>query len=72
MTLQQQRDAYKQFFLKTDAGQEFMKSAFGVIDANVGKAMDTNSLDYLSRSKGNREIIDLIDNVIKTEVKPRG
>ena len=72
MTLQAQRDAYKQFFLKTEAGQEFIKSAMSVVDRNINHAMNENDLDHLSRAKGNREIIDLIDNVIKTEVKPKG
>lgn len=71
MTLKQRRDAYKQFFSNSEAGQEFIKDVLKLIDRNVNTAMDDNSLDYLSRSKGNREVFDLIDNVLKTEVKPK-
>jgi len=57
-------DKYKAFFYKSDAGQFFVQQLMAVIDRNVGKAMDTNSLDHLSRAKGNREVVDLFDNVI--------
>lgn len=71
MTLKQRIDAYKQFFRTTEAGHEFISDAMKIIDSNINKAMDTNSLDYLSRAKGNREILDLINNVLKSEVKPK-
>ena len=71
MTLKQRRDAYKQFFLNTDAGRDLLEQAKRQESENVHKAQNTNSLDFLSRSTGNREVIDLIENVLKTEGKPK-
>lgn len=71
ISLTDRRNAYKAFFLNSEAGKALVEQIYAVIDSNVGKAMDTNSLDHLSRAKGNREIVDLIDNVLKTEVPPK-
>lgn len=70
-TLEQKRNAFKQFFLNTEAGSDFMQSLNDLIDSNTDKARDTNSLDYLSRSKGNQEALELITNVLNTEVIPK-
>lgn len=67
MTLQDQVNMYKSFFEGTEAGKELLERMEAVEKDNVVKAQDKNSLDYLSRSKGNREIIDLVLNVLRTE-----
>lgn len=71
MKLQEVRSAFKVFFTDNEIGKALMKQAQDLANSNLAKAMDTNSLDYLSRAKGNQEIIDLINNVLKTEVTPR-
>lgn len=71
LSLEQRRSAYKQFFLNTDAGRELLEQAKTLESNNVHKAQNANSLDFLSRSTGNREVIDLIENVLNTEVKPK-
>lgn len=67
MNLDDKRSFYKSFFKGTVAGQELLSQMEAVELENISKAQDTNSLDFLSRSKGNREVIDLILNVLKTE-----
>lgn len=70
MKLPQIRDAYKQFFT-SEAGKLFLETGERFVESNIRRAQDTNSLDYLSRSKGNKEILDLIANVLNTEVTPK-
>lgn len=71
MKLTDQREAYKAFFVNNENGKAFFRQAQEVMEGNLTKAMSANSLDYLSRAKGNREVLDLIDNVLKTEVSKK-
>ena len=67
MRLEDRREAFKSFFLGMEAGKELMELMKSVEQNNVAKAQDANSLDYLSRSKGNAEIIALVEDVLRTE-----
>lgn len=69
MKLEDKREFYKSFFKGTEAGRELFQQMKAIERDNVTKAQDNNSLDYLSRSKGNREVIDLVLNVLRTEGK---
>lgn len=71
MTLKEQRNAYKSFFLSNEAGKEYLKQLRDIHERNIAKAQKDSSLDYLSRSAGNREALDLIENVLITEVEPK-
>lgn len=71
ITLQQRIDAYKQFFVKSEVGQDFVSLLKDFERANITNAQKNNSLDYLSRSKGNREVLDLIENTLNSERKPK-
>jgi hypothetical protein len=67
MNLEDKREAYKSFFKGMKAGQQLMEAMLAVERDNVKKAQSENSLDYLSRSKGNAEMIALVENVLNTE-----
>ena len=69
MNLEDKREFYNSFFRGSAPGRELIEQMEAVELANIRGAQDKNSLDYLSRSKGNREIIDLIQNVLRTDGK---
>lgn len=71
MKLADQREAYKAFFVNNENGVAFYTQALAVMRGNIDRAQDDNDMQFLSRSKGNKEILDLIDNVLKTEGKPK-
>lgn len=71
ITSQSRIDAYKQFFIQSEVGQDFMKQLRQLEKANIRTAQSNNSLDYLSRSTGTREVIDLIENALNSERKPK-
>lgn len=61
---------YKEFFVETKAGQDFVKSITDMIESNHEKAENTpeNARDYSQRAKGVREVVSLIDTLV-TESK---
>lgn len=65
-------EAYRKFFVESEAGQEFMKEVHRLIDHNHEKAEDNPELsrDHMQRAKGNREVLAHIQSV-GTEVKKR-
>lgn len=65
MNREELRNAYKSFFVDSEAGKHFINEFHKTLDRNVSKAMDENCLDHLSRAKGNREVFDHIDSVIQ-------
>jgi len=66
MTVTEKRNAYQQFFLKNEAGREFMSRVAGLIASNHDKAEKEPDLarDYVQRAKGNREIIEHIQSLV--------
>jgi hypothetical protein len=68
MRLEDKREFVKAF-VSSEVGRDLFESAEGIVESNIKKAQDQNSLDYLSRSKGNREIIELFTNILRTEGK---
>lgn len=70
--LEDRRSAYKAFFFNSDVGKDLFKQMNDTVVRNLDKAMDNESTTHLSRAKGNQELIDLIENVLKTEVPPKG
>lgn len=71
MSLTDKRNAYKGFFLGNEHGKELMVQILETMQRNIDKAMSESSLNILDRAKGNQEILDLINNVLKTEVKEK-
>lgn len=69
LTPQELRAAYREFFWKSEAGKHFISQLNDQIDRNMNTAAKENSLDYLSRYKGNKEVFELIDNVTNYKVK---
>lgn len=63
------RDAYKRFF-NSEEGKFLFDQIVALKEANLHKSMDNNDVDFLCRAKGNQEAIDLISNVLKSEVTP--
>lgn len=64
-------DAYKAFFKDSEAGRYYVEQLMGILDSNIDKAQNQNSLDFLSRSRGNKEAFDLFDNVISAKEATR-
>jgi hypothetical protein len=64
MTPDELKIAYKAFFKDSEAGQDFMKRLSQILESNLGKATDQNSLDYLARYKGNKEALQIIELTI--------
>lgn len=64
MTPQELKNAYKTFFIDSEAGKDFMKRAGLKTDSNLSKAIDDNSLDFLARYKGNRELLEIIEQTL--------
>lgn len=60
-------DKYKAFFIDNDAGRYFIEQLQNLRDSNTDKARKENSLDFLSRSTGNQEALDLISNVLNNK-----
>jgi hypothetical protein len=65
MTLIEKRSAYQSFFLKNQAGQEFVTKIHEIITANHTKAETDPNLarDYVQRAKGAREVIEHIQSL---------
>lgn len=63
-------DAYREFFFKSEAGQEFMKEISRLIATSHEEAEKSPELarDYVQRAKGNRQLLEHITSVT-TEVK---
>jgi hypothetical protein len=64
MTTEELARAYHAFFIHSEAGQDFMKRLTQITESNLSKASDDNSLDYLARYKGNKEILQIIELTI--------
>mgnify|MGYP000303665334 CR=1 FL=1 len=64
---------YKEFFVESKAGQDFIKSINDMIESKHEKAEDNpeNARDYSQRAKGVREVKGFIDTLI-TESKKGG
>ena len=64
------RNAYQAFFIKSEAGKEFMKTLLGVINtAHISAENNPEfSRDFSQRAKGARQILDHIASAT-TEVK---
>ncbi len=60
-------DRFIAFFQKDPAGKYYMEQLVNFRDSNTRKARKLNSLDYLSRSTGNQEALDLVENAIKSK-----
>lgn len=73
MNLEKKRSAYREFFLKSEAGAEFMADLERLIATNHEKAEHdpTLSRDYVQRAAGAREVITHIKTVT-TEAKKGG
>lgn len=71
MSLKLKQNAYKGFFEQNEHGIELYERMQLILKQNRDRADDTSSITFLDRSKGNREIIELIDNVIRSEVKTK-
>jgi RNase P subunit RPR2 len=63
-------DAYREFFLKSEAGKEFVKEVERLITNNHEEAEKNPELsrDYVQRAKGNRQLLEHITSVT-TEIK---
>lgn len=61
---------YKDFFVNSEAGNACVAEIKRLIDVNHKKAEDDpeKARDYMQRAKGNREVLDHIQNVM-IEVK---
>lgn len=66
MDLEQLRSAYREFFVKSEAGKDFMIKLQSFIDNNHSKAEYTpeSARDYTQRAKGIREIKDVIYSIV--------
>lgn len=73
MNADELRKAYQAFFIKSEAGKEFVASVLKVISTNHGNAENEpdHARDYVQRAKGARQILDHIASVTaeKKEVK---
>jgi aminopeptidase C len=58
------KQAYQGFFTKHEAGKHFIESINQLQQQHIDKAQEDNSLDYLSRSRGIREVIHHIESVM--------
>lgn len=65
MTSEEQRRAYQSFFIKAEAGQQFMKHLSELITTQHEKAENEPELsrDYVQRAKGVREVIQHIQSM---------
>lgn len=57
-------DKYKAFFINNDAGRYFVEQLQAIRDRNTETARRNHSLDYLCRSTGNQEALELIQSVL--------
>lgn len=67
---QMQRD-FNAFFVESETGADLLKRMGEAHKSNLSKAQDEESLKYLSRAKGNQELLNMIINVLKGEVKKK-
>lgn len=65
MSLNEKRTAYQNFFLKNEAGKDFLTKIYELIDQNHRKAEKhpEQARDYVQRAMGEREIIEHIQSL---------
>lgn len=70
MTYQEKSEAYRNFFIESAVGREFMNELERLVTNNHEQAEDDPELsrDYMQRAKGNREVLQHIQSVT-TELK---
>lgn len=73
MTTIELRRAYQSFFLKNEAGKQFMTSIEKMIESQHAQAENTPELarDYAQRAKGVREVMSHIKSLTAERGLPR-
>lgn len=73
MTLEDKRRAYQSFFLKAEAGKEFILKIHEFINTNHQKAEQEPEMarDYVQRAKGSREVIEHIQSLTADRRQPK-
>ena len=72
MSLSEKRIAYQQFFLRNEAGKQFMQTLQELIQTNHTSAETNPELarDHVQRAKGNRQVIEHIQSLVAERSKP--
>lgn len=66
MELDQLRSAYREFFMKSESGKEFMRQLLIIIDMQHANAEADPELsrDYVQRARGVRDVKSYIDSLV--------